>query len=77
MFDAYEVLRQFIDATDELKGLLMILTPTIEFLDLDSGGRGLGAYEALKFRVFDEVRDQRLVNPMTSLVRIAMAGVQA
>ena len=71
MFDAYEVLRQFIDATDEMKGLLMVLTPSIEFLDQDSDGRGLGAYEALKFRVFDEVRDQRLVNPMTSLVRVA------
>lgn len=71
MFDAYEVLRQFIDATDEMKGLLMLLVPDVEFLDQDSMGRGLGAYEALKFRVFDEVRDQRLVNPMASLVRIA------
>jgi hypothetical protein len=74
MFDAYEVLRQFIDATDEMKGLLMVLTPAVEFLDPEPTGRGLAAYDALKFRVFDEVRDQRLVNPMTALVRIAASG---
>lgn len=74
MFDAYEVLRQFIDATDELKGLLLVLLPSSEFLDLESTGRGLGAYDALKFRVFDEIRDQRLVNPMSALVRIAGTG---
>lgn len=76
MFDAYEVLRQFIDATDEMDGLLMVLTATVEFLDQDSG-RGLGAYEALKFRVFDEVRDQRMVNPMSALVRVASAEGRA
>lgn len=74
MFDVYEVLRQFIDATDEMKGLFMVLTPTRDFLDLDPMGRGLGAYDALKFRVYDEVRDQRLVNPMAALVRIAQSG---
>jgi len=72
MFDAYEMLRQFIDATDTLKGLLMLVTTATagQFLDLDANGRGLGAYEALKFRVFDEVRDVRLVNPMGALVRV-------
>lgn len=77
MFDAYEVLRQFIDATDELKGLLLVLLPGSEFLDLESTGRGLGAYDALKFRVFDEIRDQRLVNPMSALVRITGTGGRA
>ncbi len=73
MFEAYEVLRQFIDATDEMKGLLMVLVPSREFVDPDSP-RGIGVYEALKFRVYDEVHDQRLVNPMTSLVRIKSSG---
>jgi len=74
VFDAYELLRQFIDATGEMKGLLMLLIPSVDFLDQEPGGRGLGAYEALKFRVFDEVRDERLVNPMTALVRVASEG---
>lgn len=70
VLDAYEVLRQFIDGTDRLKGCLVVVVPDVDFLDDDSG-RGIGAYEALKFRVFDEVRDSRLVNPMASLVRLA------
>ena len=37
-------------------------------------GRGMGAYPALKFRVYDEIHDQRLVNPMGSLARIASGG---
>jgi hypothetical protein len=71
MFDAYEVLRQFIDATDRMKGCLLIVVPSPEFLDIESEGRGLGAYDALKFRVYDEVHDQRLVNPMAALVRLS------
>ena len=76
VFDAYEVLRQFIDATDEMKGLLMLLMPSHQFLDRDSN-RGLSAYQALEFRVYDEIHDRRLVNPMTSLVRVSVSGGEA
>jgi len=69
MLDAYEVLRQFIDSTDRLTGCLMVLLPDRAFLDDDA--RGLGAYEALKFRVYDEIRDRSVVNPLASLVRLA------
>jgi P-loop Domain of unknown function (DUF2791) len=71
MLDAYEVLRQFIDATDLLKGLFLVVMANQEFLDPESSSRGIGAYQALKFRVYDEIRDQRLVNPMVALVRLS------
>ncbi len=71
VMDSYEVLRQFIDAADQLNGCLLTVVPDIAFLEDHEHGRGIGAYNALKFRVFDEVRDKRLVNPMTSLARIS------
>ena len=74
VLDTYEVLRQFIDSTDRLQGCLVVVVPDPDFLDEDGFGRGIGAYEALKFRVFDEVRDERLVNPMASLVRLESAA---
>ncbi len=74
VLDAYEVLRQYIDGTDRLVNCLIVVVADPEFLDDDPSGRGMGAYEALKFRVFDEVRDRELVNPMAALVRLAPAG---
>jgi P-loop Domain of unknown function (DUF2791) len=71
VLDAYEVLRQFIDAADQLAGCFITVVPDPAFLEDRS--RGLGAYEALKFRVFDEIRDKRLVNPMAPLARIGAA----
>ena len=71
VLDTYEILRQFIDSGDRLEGCLMTVVPDRAFLEDTS--RGIGAYEALKFRVFDEIRDKRLVNPMASLARISTA----
>lgn len=71
MLDAYEVFRQFIDGLDQLERCLIVVLPDQEFLDEDFLGRGLGAYQALKFRVYDEVRDRRLANPLGSLIRLA------
>lgn len=34
----------------------------------------MGGYEALMFRVIDEVHDRDLVNPMASLVRLQQPG---
>ncbi len=70
VLDAYEVLRQFIDGTDRLVNCLIVVVADAEFLDDDPNGRGIGAYGALKFRVYDEVRDRTLVNPMAALVRL-------
>lgn len=71
LLDAYEVLREFIDATDRLSGCVLIVVPHVSFLDEDAFGRGIGRYEALKFRIFDEVHDLRRANPMGSLVRLS------
>ncbi|MCX6628355.1 MAG: DUF2791 family P-loop domain-containing protein [Candidatus Solibacter sp.] len=69
VLDTYEVLRQFIDAADQLDGCFITVVPDIAFLE--DLGRGIRRYEALMFRVFDEIRDKHLVNPMASLVRIS------
>lgn len=70
LVDAYEVFRQFVDTTDHLTGVLIVVATDEGFLDIETGSRGLGAYPALMNRVYDEVRDRNLVNPMASLVRI-------
>ena len=69
VLDSYEVLRQFIDSAGQLNGCFITVIPDMAFLADQS--RGIGAYEALKFRVFDEIRDKHLVNPMASLARIS------
>ncbi len=77
MLDAYEVLRQFVDLTDRMKGCFIAAMPSANFLDVEPAARGIGAYDALKFRVYDEVHDQRLVNPMGALIRVRTLESQA
>ncbi|OGP85042.1 MAG: hypothetical protein A2V87_09120 [Deltaproteobacteria bacterium RBG_16_58_17] len=69
VLDAYEVLRQFIDGTDEMEGCLIVVLASKEFLDPDDR-RGLNRYDALKLRITDEVRDKRRQNPLSSLIRL-------
>lgn len=66
--DAYEVLRQLIDDTDELAGVLVAAVVPPELLTDET--RGLSAYSALQLRVADEVRDRRRPNPFAALVRL-------
>jgi len=68
VLDAYEVLRQFIDATDELRGVFAIAVVPPELMTDEA--RGLPAYAALQLRVADEVRDRRRANPFAALVRL-------
>jgi P-loop Domain of unknown function (DUF2791) len=70
LLDAYEVLRQFIDRLDRLEGCFLVVTSGHRFLDDEGSDRGLQRYQALRFRVYDEVRDRDRANPMASLVRI-------
>lgn len=70
LLDAYEVLRQFIDGTDEMEGCLIVVLASKEFIDIDDQ-RGLNCYDALKLRIWDEVRDRQRQNPLASLVRLA------
>ncbi len=69
LLDVYEVLRQFIDGTDEMEGMLFIVLASREFLNDEK--RGLNRYDALKLRIWDEVRDKQKQNPLASLVRLS------
>ncbi len=71
LLDAYEMLRQLVDNTDELANCFVAVTASPAFLT--DSGRGLDAYQALKLRIFDEVRDAHRDNPFSSLVRLAAA----
>lgn len=66
--DVYEMLRQFIDGTDETKHLLLVAAagPGLVFNDK----RGIDCYTALKLRTSDEVRDRNRANPLGALVRL-------
>jgi P-loop Domain of unknown function (DUF2791) len=71
LLDAYEVLRQLVDNTDELANCCVVVVTSPAFLT--DNGRGLDAYQALKLRIFDEVHDRRRDNPFSSLVRLGAA----
>lgn len=74
LLDAYEVFRQCIDSTDEFDGLLLCVFVPPAFLDIESKGRGLGSYPALMGRVYDDVRDRNLANPLAALIRLSDGG---
>jgi hypothetical protein len=66
--DLYEVLRQFVDATDELQGCaLVVLAPSGWAED---EGRGLRMYRALAARVSEEARGRQHDNPVAVLARV-------
>lgn len=68
LLDSYEVLRQLVDATDHLRGVLVLVTLPPELVT--DALRGLPAYSALHLRIVDEVRDKRRANPYAALVRL-------
>ncbi|MBI2486518.1 MAG: DUF2791 family P-loop domain-containing protein [Deltaproteobacteria bacterium] len=68
--DAYEALRQFIDATDESEFCFIAVIAPTAFLQPDDR-RGVGSYNALKLRIWDEVRDKHRANPLSSLIRLS------
>jgi hypothetical protein len=70
--DLYEVLRQFIDSTDQMDSCFVAAVASPEFRDDEQ--RGLDIYQALKMRVADEVRAIQQDNPMASLVRVDSGG---
>jgi len=69
--DFYEVLRQFIDDTDESKHLFMVVACTPEMVEHPK--KNLDNYTALKMRTADEVRDRNRSNPLNTLVRLENA----
>jgi hypothetical protein len=68
VLDTYEVLRQFIDETDETAHLLVVgvAGPGL----LEDPKRSVDNYTALKLRTADEVRDRSRANPLNTLVRL-------
>jgi len=68
VLDAYEVLRQLIDATDELSSCLAVVVAPPDLVTDES--RGLPCYSALQLRIADEVRDRHRPNPFAAFVRL-------
>ena len=68
--DTYEVLRQCVDATDEMEFCFMVVIAPPAFLHPDDR-RGVYSYDALRMRIWDEVRDRQRVNPFSALVRLS------
>lgn len=68
VLDAYEVLRQLVDATDNLRGVFVAVALPPQLVSDET--RGLPAYSALQLRVVDEVRDRRRANPFAAMVRL-------
>ncbi len=71
ILEGYEVLRQFIDGTDELQFCLILVLAPPSFLSLEEEHRGLRAYDALRLRIWDEVRDKQRTNPLACLIRLS------
>ncbi|MBI4596483.1 MAG: DUF2791 family P-loop domain-containing protein [Candidatus Tectomicrobia bacterium] len=70
VLDCYEVLRQFIDGTDESEYCFLAILAQSRFLD-EGDRRSVHAYDALKLRIWDEVHDRIYINPLAPLVRIS------
>jgi hypothetical protein len=70
--DAYEVLRQLIDASDELAGMLCVVVAHPELLEDEK--RGVKVYKALYERIWPDVRLRRQDNPLSALITLAAAG---
>ena len=68
VMDAYEMLRQFIDSSDDIEGLLLVVVTPKTFLS--DQRLGLNRYEALKLRIWDDVRDKFRQNPFAPMVRL-------
>jgi BREX system ATP-binding protein BrxC/D len=76
VLDLYDTLRQFIDNVDDHAGCLIVVLAPKEFLS--DRRRGLDRYEALKLRIWDDVRDKYQQNPLAPMVRLSTspAGVR-
>ena len=71
LYDAYEVLREFVDSIDRLTHCLIAVLPDASFLD-EASRRGIALYQVLKLRIIDEVTAKEMLNPMATLVRLSI-----
>lgn len=68
VMDAYEVLRQLIDSTDDLRGMLAVVIADPSLFDDER--RGVRVYKALYERVWPDVRLKQRPNPLSSLAQL-------
>ena len=66
--DAYEVLRQLIDSTDDRRGLLSVVLARPELFEDEK--RGVKAYKALYERIWPDVSLKAQTNPLSVLVSL-------
>jgi hypothetical protein len=69
--EVYEMLRQLVDGSSELIGTFGTVFAPPEFLSDEK--RGVDRYQALKMRIFDDVRNRGIQNPLSPLVRVGEA----
>jgi hypothetical protein len=69
VMDAYEVLRQLVDDADLFAGLFLLVIADAAFIG-DDEKRSVGAYTALKMRIWDDVRARARDNPLAPMVII-------
>jgi hypothetical protein len=68
---AYEVVRQVIDDTEHFPGLFLAVLADARLVDDSVPRRGLGAYDALRLRLSNDVRPTARDNPLAPLVVLA------
>ena len=69
VLDVYDTLRQFIDGMNDMTACLIVVLAPPAFLT--DTRRGLDRYEALKLRIWDDVREKQTPNPLAPMVRLA------
>jgi hypothetical protein len=69
VMDAYEALRQLVDDADLFAGFFLVVVADDAFIG-DDRKRSVGAYTALKMRIWDDVRARARDNPLAPLVII-------
>lgn len=73
LMQCYEVLRQLIDETEALTGILCLVVTDATFLNVDHK-RGVTRYWALHERIWPDVRIRDTPNPLSALVSIDPSG---
>lgn len=73
--DVYEVMREFIDETDDMSHVLLVFAMPREFLSIDPRGRGMGMYQALQFRV-NTFPEATMPNPLSNMVLLSTSGAR-
>jgi P-loop Domain of unknown function (DUF2791) len=66
--DLYELLRQFVDEQGSMEGIFIVVLATPELVSDTS--RSLDRYQALKMRIFDDVRVRSKQNLLAPMVRL-------